>query len=205
MKPKGLLFTLFILYWVAVFGVALFSGKYRNEFRKTSLSHFMPFGYSMFTPMTKTNFDVSYEFFKNGHSVKTIYLQKYLDTEFEKGLLQNKTSTNKSRNYFEQIYQLDLAFQKNQYAKTYGSLNGNFEDIINKDEKLKSISQNIRNFSKLYQEENPSLEADSVSISVFRKPMVLPFNPNYKGDYTYVLGDMVFYKMNYVIPNSQNP
>lgn len=204
MKSKGLLFTLFILYWVAVFGVALFSGKYRNELRQTSLSHFIPFGYSMFTPMTKTNFDVSYEFFKDGHSVRTISINDYLGKEFDKGLIHNKTSTNKSRNYFEQIYQLDLAFQKNQYAAIDHPANESFEEALDKNPNLKSIQENIKKFSKLYMDENPSLKADSVSISVFRKPMILPFHPNYKGDYTYVLGDMVFYKTYYIFPNSEN-
>lgn len=203
MKPKGLLFTLFILYWVAVLGVALFSGKFRNEFRKTSLSHFVPYGYSMFTPMTKTKFDVSYEFFKNGNSIKTISLQNYVDAEFDKGLIHSKSATIKSRVYLEQIYQLDLAFQKNQYAKMYNSSNENFDDVINKEGNLNSITQNLRNFAKLYKVENPSLDVDSVSISVFRRPMILPFNPNYKGEYTYVLGKMNFYETNLILPENR--
>lgn len=202
MKPKGLLLALFILYWIAVYGIALFSGKFRNDFRQTSLSHFVPYGYSMFTPMTKTTFDVSYQFYKDGNLAEIVSLRNYLDAEFNKGLFHNKASTVKSRVYLEQIYKLDLAFQKEQYAGINNPENQDFEKTVANDESLKSIAQNIINFSKIYKEENPSLEADSVGVSVYRKPMILPFNPGYKGDYTYILGDMVFYKSSYIFPNS---
>lgn len=202
MKPKGLLFTLFILYWVAVLGVALFSSEFRQEFRKTSLSNFVPFGYSMFTPMTKTNFDVRYEFFKNGKSIENVSLENYLEKEFDKGLIYNKSATIKSRIYFDQIYQFDLAFQKNHYAKSTQSSTENFDDIINKDENLKSITENIQNFSKLYLNEN-SISADSVLISVERKSMILPFNPNYKGDYTYHISETIFYKKNLTLTENR--
>lgn len=198
MKPKGLLFALFILHWIAVLGIALFSSKFRQEFRKTSLSNFIPFGYSMFTPMTKTNFDVKYEFFKNGKSIKSISLQNYLESEFDKGLIYNKASSIKANIYSVQIYQLDLAFQKNHYAKSTQSSTEKFDDIIYKDKNLKSITQNIQNFSKLYLNEK-SISADSVLISVERKPMILSFNPNYKGDYTYHIPETIFYKKNLIL------
>lgn len=203
MKPKGVLFSLFILYWIAVYGVALFSSNLRNGFRQTTLSQFIPYGYSMFTPMTKTKFDVNYEFYKNGNTVKNISLQDYIDSEYDKGLIHNKTTFVKSKIYLDQVYQLDLAFQKNQYAQLSNSDQGNFEEVINKDENLKSIVQNIHIFSKLYLKENQELAADSVVISVKREPMILPFNPEYKGDFTYVLGDTVFYKTNLILSENQ--
>lgn len=203
MKPKGVLFSLFILYWIVVYGVALFSSDLRNSFRQTALSHFIPYGYSMFTPMTKTRFDVNYEFYKNGNAVKNIFLQDYINSEYNKGLIHNKTAFVKYKIYLDQIYQLDLAFQKNQYAQLSDSEQGNFEEVINKDENLKSIIQNVRNFSKLYLKEKPELTADSVIISIKRKPMILPFNPEYKGDFTYVLGDTVFYKTNLILSENQ--
>lgn len=198
MKTKGLLFTLFILYWVAVFGVALFSSELRQEFRKTSLSNFVPFGYSMFTPMTKTNFDVKYEFFKNGKSIEIVSLDNYLENQFDKGLIYNKSSSVKANIYFVQIYQLDLAFQKNHYAKSNHTSTESFDDVINMDGNLKAIAENIQNFSKLYMKEN-SISADSVLISVERKPMILPFNPNYKGDYTYHVAETVFYRKKLIL------
>ncbi len=202
MKPKGLLFALFILYWIVVYGVALFSGKIRSEFRQSTLSHFVPYGYSMFTPMTKTKFDVSYEFYENGKPIKILSLREYIDAEYDKGLLYNKTAFVKSKIYLDQIYQLDLAFQKNQYARMNNPETKGFEDVIQEEENLNSIIRNIQNFSKLYIEENPSLTVDSVIISVRRKPMILPYKPDYTGDYTYVLGDTVFYHTDYIFPNS---
>lgn len=162
----------------------------------------MPYGYSMFTPMTKTKFDVNYEFFENGIPVKTISLEQYLNSEFDKGLFHNKTASVKSRIYFEQIFQIDLAFQKNQYAAINNPENLNFSDVIKQDPNFTAIIENIQNFPKLYLSENPEFHVDSVSISVIRKPMILPFNPNYKGDYTYVLGNMIFYKSSINISKS---
>lgn len=85
----------------------------------------------------------------------------------------------------------------------YNSSNENFEDVINKDENLKSITQNLRNFSKLHQKENSTWKADSVSISILRKPMILPFDQNFKGDFTYVLGEMNFYQTNLILPENR--
>src|SRR5690606_23584865 len=177
----------------AVAGIAFFSFDFRYQFRKTQLSNFVPFGYSMFTPMTKTNFDVSYEFFQDGNSFRTVSMQDYLNKESAKGITNVKSKSLKSQIYFEQLYQLDLAYQKYHYAKYQKAKKQNFDSIIVQDELLKTITLNLKNFAKLYQTEN-SFSADSVQISVKRSPMVLPYNPDYKGDYTYLAGKGIFYE-----------
>lgn len=201
MKPKGLLFTLFILYWIVVYGVALFSGKFRNDFRQTSVSHFIPYGYSMFTPMTKTKFHVTYDFYKDDNLEKKVSLGEYIESEYDKGLIYNKSTFVKSKIFMDQIYQLDLAFQKFHYQGIFK--NKTFEELIGTDSKLKSIVANVQNFSDLYIKENPLQKFDSVLISIKREPMILPFNKNYKGDYTYVIGDTVFYRSNYIFKRSE--
>jgi hypothetical protein len=190
MKPKRLLFALFILYWVGVYGVTFFlSDNFKNKFKGL-----VPTGYKMYAPITNTNFDVHYHFYRNKELVDSVRISHYIAEEYDKGILWNKTAFAKSKLYAGSLKVLDFHYQTALYRKRYKKVNINLDSLIIGNSKLQKIDQDLKNFAKFYRVENPSLKFDSASISVFRYPTILAFQPDFHNDFTYELGNGIFYR-----------
>ncbi len=190
MKPKRLLFALFLLYWAVVYGVTFFTGNnFKSQFRDS-----IPTGYRMFAPVTNTNFDVSYEFYTDGNLIRQIQLSDYISNEYQKSIFQQKSAFIKDRLYLGFLKTLDFYYQKTLYDELYKGKENDFETQIRTNRELIRIVENLENFPKLYLLENPDLKSDSISVSVRRKPMVLPFAPEYNRDFTYKIGAKTFFQ-----------
>lgn len=190
MKPKRLLFALFILYWVGVYGVTFFlSDNSKNKFKGL-----IPTGYKMYAPITNTNFDVHYHFFRNKELVDSVQISQYIEEEYDKGIFWNKTAFAKSKLYQGSLKVLDYHYQTALYRKRYKKENIHLDSLLFEYPKLQKVDQDLKNFAKLYRTEHPTLKFDSASISVYRYPMILAFQPDFRGDFTYELGEGIFYK-----------
>ena len=190
MKPERLLFTLFALYWAGVYGVTFFAGDHF----KTQIKEWIPTGYRMFAPVTNTNYDVAYEFYEKGELKGKFLISNYLEKENEKSIFQSKSYFVKERLYLGWMKTLDFHYQTSLYNELYKGKENDFDKKLKTHKELIPIVQNLKNFPKVYLKENPNIKADSVSISVMRKPMVLPFDKEYKDDFTYFIGEKVFFQ-----------
>lgn len=189
MNPKRLLFTLFLLYWAGVYGVTFFAGdNLKSSFRDT-----IPTGYRMFAPVTDTNYDVSYEFFRDGELIREIKFSEYIHKEYDKPFYQNKSAYVKEKLYSGSLKILDFRYQKSLYDEVYRNKKNDFDSLTVSSKELMGIIDNLKNFPKLYLAENPEIFADSVWISASRKPMILPFDSLYKGAFTYRIGNKIFF------------
>lgn len=195
MKPKRLLFALFVLYWIGVYGVTFFYGEQSKTFYKGLI----PSGYKMYAPITNTLYDVRYEFYKEDLLVENILLSDYIKEEYDKGILNNKTSFSKSKLYEGSLKVFDFQYQTALYKKRYKNDSIELDSHLMSSSRMVEIDRNLKNFSQLYLQEEPNLKSDSVSISVYRKPMILPFQPDFKADFTYELGAGIFYKTHQII------
>jgi len=190
MKPQRLLFTLFVLYWAGVYGVTFFAGNsFKSKFRDT-----IPTGYRMFAPVTNTNYDVYYEFYSGGELKEKFFISDYLKRQNEKSVVFKKSNFVKERLYGGLIKTLDYHYQKSLYDELYKQKENDFEKQVLINRELIPIVENLKQFPQLYLLENPEIEADSISISVLRKPMILPFAPDYKDDFTYKIGEKTFFQ-----------
>lgn len=190
MKPERLLFTLFLLYWAGVYGVTFFgSDHFKSQFRDT-----IPTGYRMFAPVTNTHYDVYYEFYSGGKLKEKFFISGYLEKQNEKSVFFKKSNFVRERLFGGLIKKLDYHYQKSLYDELYKQKENDFEKQVLINRELGPIVENLKNFSRLYLLENPGIIADSVSISVLRKPMVLPFEQDYKDDFTYKVGEKTFFQ-----------
>lgn len=190
MKSKRLLFILFLVYWVVVYGVSFISNQQIKDFFKETI----PTGYRMFVPMTKTNFDVQYKFYQKGMLIKEVALSDYLKKEYNKSLFNNKVAYIKDKLYFGSIKILDFKYQNSLYNEHYLGGENNFKKLIETDQELVDIIESLKVFPKLYLSENKDIISDSISISVNRFPIILDFDERYEGDFTYKAGEGEFYK-----------
>lgn len=190
MKAKKIGVLLFVMYWLIVYGLSF----YDNETLNAKLREIIPTSYKMFAPATKTNYDVEYVFYKDGQQKKQLVFSDYIDAEYKKSILTDKTSFIKDKLYQGNLKILDFNYQQALYAEKYMEKPNDFEERIVSNPLLIKTIQNLRSFPKLYLKENSNLHADSVSISVYRKPMVLPYDLKYSDDFTYHLGEMYFFK-----------
>ena len=189
MNPKRLLFTLFLLYWVGVYGVTFFAGKnLKSQFRDS-----IPTGYRMFAPVTNTQYDAVYKFYLNNEAVKEIKLSDYVNSQYEKPIYLNKTAYVKDKLFQGSLKVLDFRYQKSLYDELYRNKENDFEAQTLHNPELSKIITNLKNFSQYYLNENPEIKADSVVISVSRSPFILPFAPEYKDDFTHKVGKKIFY------------
>lgn len=189
MKPKRLLFTLFVLYWVAVYGVTFFiSNSYKKQ-----LKGLIPTGYKMYAPITNTNFDIQYDFYKNNVLVDTLKFSRYIQKEYDKGIFWHKSSFAKSKLYEGSLKVLDFHYQTTHYQNRYNHKNLDWDSVVFNTPILQEIDLNLQNFAKLYGTEHPELKFDSVVITVYRYPMILTFNPEFRNDFTYEVGERIFY------------
>lgn len=195
MKPKRLLFTLFLLYWAGVYGVTFFgSDHFKSQFRDR-----IPTGYRMFAPVTNTQYDIYYEFFAGGELKTKFLISDYLEKQNERFILYKKSNFVRERLFGGLIKKLDYHYQKSLYDEMYKQKNNDFEKQVLTNRELVPIIENLKNFSRLYLLENPEILADSVSISVLRKPMVLPFCQDYKDDFTYKIGERTFFQTSLIL------
>ncbi len=195
MKPKRLLFTLFLLYWAGVYGVTFFAGnQLKTQFRET-----IPTGYRMFAPVTNTNYDVYYEFYAEGELKGKFYISDFIEKENEKSVIFKKSAFVKERLFGGLIKKLDYNYQKSLYNELYKQKVNDFEKQVLTNQELIPIVENLKNFPQLYLLENPEIKADSVSISVMRKPMVIPYAPDYGDDFTYKVGEKTFFQTSLII------
>ena len=190
MKAKKIGGVLFVMYWISVYGLSF----YDNESLNAQLREIIPTSYKMFAPATKTNYDVEYVFYKDGQPKKQLVFSDYIDAEYKKSILKDKTSFIKDKLYQGNLKVLDFNYQQALYAEKYMEKTNDFERRIVSNPILIKTIQNLQNFPKLYLNENPDLKADSVVIFVHRKPMILSYTPEYKDDFTYHLGEMCFFK-----------
>lgn len=190
MKPKRLLLTLFLLYWAVVYGVTFCAGEnLKSQFRDS-----IPTGYRMFAPVTDTNYDVFYEFYADGKLTEKIILSEYIAAEYDKSIFQNKTAFVKDRLYLGLMKTMDYHYQKSLYDELYKGKENNFAQKLLSDPELIPLVKNLEKFPKLYLLEHPEIKADSFSVSVWRAPMILPFDKSYDKDFTYKVGKKVFYR-----------
>ena len=192
MKPERLLFILFALYWVIVYGVTFFAeDNLKSQFRDT-----IPTGYRMFAPATDTNYDVSYAFYRNGKLTEEFLISDYLE---KKKSIVSKSNFVEERLFLGLVKTLDFHYQTALYDEKYKQKENDFEQKLKTHKELIPIVQNLKNFPKVYLKENPKMKADSVSISVMRKPMVLPFDKEYKDDFTYFIGEKIFFQTSEIL------
>lgn len=195
MKPKRLLFALFVLYWIGVYGVTFF-------YDGISIGLFngmIPSAYKMYAPVTNTHYDVHYDFYLSGQKVKSILLSEYIHSDESKGIFQDKTNFAKSKVYEGPLKVLDFEFQSALYKKRYKKDSLDLNEHLLNQPKIQRIEKNLQNFAKLYLAENPNFKSDSVSISVRRDPMILAFQPDFKNDFTYEIGKGVFFKTQLIL------
>lgn len=201
MNPKRLLFTLFLLYWAGVYGVTFFSENYKEKIKNSSYRFFMPTGYNMFSPVTQTTFNVKFEFFEREAKIGEINSWDYLN-ENGKFPIERKEVFLKKMVYFYRVPDLDYAFLKNDYDLKYRNKKEDLDSIYAQDIYLKNLISKIKKSSELFIKEDADLErADSVFISIKRTPIILPFHPEYKENYTFHVGDTVFFST-YYLPQS---
>ncbi len=190
MKPKRLLFALFLLYWAVVYGVTFFAGSnLKSQFRDS-----IPTGYRMFAPVTDTNYDVIYEFYSDGKLRKRLILSEYIASEYDNSIFQNKSAFVKDRLYLGLMKTLDFHYQKSLYDELYKGKENDFAQKLLSEPELLPLVKNLEKFPILYLLENPEIKTDSFSVSVWRAPMILPFDKSYNRDFTYKVGKKVFYK-----------
>lgn len=190
MKPERLLFILFLLYWAGVYGVTFFAGDhFKHQFRDT-----IPTGYRMFAPVTNTNYDAYYEFYSEGELKEKFFISDYLKKQNEKSVVFKKSNFVKERLFGGLIKKLDYHYQKSLYDELYKQKENDFEKQVLTNRELIPILENLKKFPSLYLLENPEIKADSVSISVQRKPMILPFATDYNADFAYKIGEKTFFQ-----------
>jgi hypothetical protein len=190
MKPKRLLFALFVLYWIGVYGVTFFLGDQSKE----KFKGLIPTGYKMYAPITNTRYDIQYEFFLQGEKRKSIWFSDYIQEEYDKGIFSHKTSFAKTKLYEGSLKILDFQYQSALYKKRYKKEEIDVNPYLMANSRIQKIDQNLKNFAQLYLHENSDLKTDSVSISVYRYPMILAFQPDFRNDFTYELGEGMFYQ-----------
>lgn len=189
MNAKKLLFTLFVLYWIMVYGVSFFASKGTKE----RYRNFFPTGYRMYTPATNTHYEVDYTFYKEGEAVEELRFSEFMRREKEKGRLL-KTRFVEDRLFSGFLKTLDHHYQMELFTEKVKKGENRFETLTREHPELQMIIGGVENFAKYYISVNPDLRADSVHIKVSRAPMILPFDPEYKGNFTYYAGEGVFYE-----------
>lgn len=189
MKSKKLWISLFLLYWFIVYGLSFLNNEYLNS----QVVELIPTRYRMFAPVTKTNFDVEYVFYHKGNEQKKMMFSEYIREEYDKSILLNKTSFIKDKLYQGNIKVLDFNFQEALYNEKYQNIPNDFEQRVQENPLLIYTLRSLTNFPKLYLKENPNLKSDSIKLSVYRAPMVIPFDTNYDDDYTYKIGAKYFF------------
>ena len=189
-KAKKIGVLLFVMYWITVYALSF----YDNDSLNSKLSQIIPTSYKMFAPATKTIYDVEFVFYKQGQRIEQLHFSDYIEAEYKKSILKDKTSFIKDKLYQGNLKVLDFNFQQALYAEKYKEKPNDFDQRLSSNPLLIKTVQNLKNFSKLYLNENPDLKADSVVILAHRKPMVLPYNLEYRDDFTYHLGEMYFFK-----------
>lgn len=193
MKPNKLLLTLFVIYWTTVYGASFITAKsFKNRFKS-----FFPTAYRMYAPSTTTDYDAVYEFFSNGEITRAVNLSEKLEKERKDSVWDDKRVFVKRRVYLESLKAFDYDYQMGIYKELKDKVPNDFENRIENDPYLSKIAQSLRNYVKLYAEENPDFKFDSVRISAVRIPTVIAFDPDYKGDFTYKAGKGVFYVTSY--------
>lgn len=193
MKPNKLLLTLFVIYWTTVYGASFITTKSFKSWFKP----FFPTGYRMYAPATTTDYNVVYEFYSNAEIIRTLNLSEKLEKERKDSVWDDKRAFVKRRIYLESLKAFDYDYQMGIYKELKEKIPNDFEKRIETDPYLTKIAQSLRNYVKLYAEENPDFKFDSVRISAIRIPTVIAFDPNYKGDFTYKADKGVFYVTSY--------
>lgn len=193
MKPNKLLLTLFVIYWTTVYGASFITTKsFKNGFKP-----FFPTGYRMYAPATTTDYDVVYEFYSNGEITRTVNLSEKLEKERKDSVWDDKRVFVKRRIYLESLKAFDFDYQMGIYKELKDKVPNDFENRVESDPYLSKIAQSLRNYVKLYAEENPDFKFDSVKISTVRIPTVIAFDPDFRGDFTYKAGKGAFYVTSY--------
>lgn len=192
MKIKNLLFILFAIYWLMVYGAGFFSSdNFRDKYKNNFL---FPVAYKMYAPPTTTNYNVFYDFYHSGRLVREINLWDEFKSERKSSFPFDKKTFIKRRLYLESLKRPDFVFQQFLYDKKYKGEEFDFNERIESSDYLKGAINNLSNFINLYADENPELIFDSVVISAKRSPIVISFKPEYRKGFTYEAGEGVFYK-----------
>lgn len=198
MNPKRLLLALFLLYWAGVVGVTFFSSSLKESVRKSYYRFFVPSGYNMFVPVTQTNFNVKYEFYNGNQKVGELNSWEYLD-ESGKSLFERKEIFLKKMVYFYRVSNLDHAFLNHDYDWKYIRKIEQPDSGFVQGVYLNNLVGKLKNVSEIFIHEDPKLaETDSVAISVRRMPIILPFQPDYEPNYSFFVGDTVFFQTYYL-------
>lgn len=202
MNYKKLLFVLFIVYWTIAFGVALFFKDAKVQIRDSAFRYFIPFGYNMFVPVTQTNFDVTYRFYKDGNEISEISSVDYLNPKTKHGLLKHKKLFLEKMLYFYRIPDLDFAFLESDYKHKYFHADFDLDEKIKEDLYLKKITEKLQKFPTHFLAENPEIKyVDSIYFTIRRTPTILPFETEYKNNYTFYVGDTIFFESGILATN----
>jgi len=187
---KKLLFILFFIYWILVYGISLVKNmEFKNQFREV-----FPTGYRMYAPSTTTNYEIHFEFYQNSTVAESFFLSDYIDKSYEKSIV-----TNKKTFLFDFMYQRavkDFDYEYQMFVSKTGIKQGkiDFAIAVEKNPELGKKARLFENFSKNYLKENQELIVDSVRISFYRLPIVLPFDKAFREDFTYFAGKGIFYE-----------
>src|SRR5690606_7841590 len=101
--------------------------------------------------------------------------------------------------YFYRVPDLDYHYLKNDYDRKYRNIEEDLDSVFQHNPYLNNMILKIQKSSQLLVDEIPDISTtDSVWISFQRHPIILPFDPDYKGSYTFYVSDTVFFQTSYI-------
>ncbi|HUH35690.1 MAG TPA: hypothetical protein VL022_07665 [Moheibacter sp.] len=192
MKTKSLLLLLFVTFWTIIYGVSFFG----SNTLKAAFRGFIPTGYKMYAPPTKTNYDVVFTYCSKGEIIDQVHLSTYINEAQQQSMLHQKAAFVKERLFLYSMRTWDVDVQKALYQAMYLNGENDFEKEWNDSERLVAIRQSLLNFSQIYWTEKAEVEKewDQLKIEATRHPIVIKYAPDYQKDFTYTVGEKVFYQ-----------
>lgn len=190
MKSKSSVLALFFLFWTAMFGLSFFDNSSKL---KSFLGYSGKLGYRMYAPPTTTNYEVNLHFYRDGDFLHSLKLSEYLLNETHQSILKDKESFVKRKIFLESMKRFDFEYQMMVYEDRKNKTQTDFDELIEQKPVLSRTVEALGNLGRLCNREMNGL-ADSVWVEVERHPIVVEFAPERQNDFTYVVGERVFYK-----------
>lgn len=147
----------------------------------------------MYAPSTTSTFDLEYEFYKDGQLTEKVLFSDYVENSYKESILKNKKVFLTNNMFFRAQRGLDYEYQKSVYQKK-GNWKKDFEDKIKSNYSVRNFMKTCKGFPVLYQETHPDLKFDSMRVLFYRYPTKMPFDPDYKDDFTYYAGEGIYYE-----------